>query len=106
MPVSGGTAVQVSGTVPYAYDALALPAASTIPASSTKYIVYEGNGPYNGGSVSILDSATGVRLPVIHNGPGATTSIAINPTNGSVYLGVFSLTTYTVNIYSFTLEPD
>ncbi len=103
MPVSGGTAVQVSGSVPYAYDALALPAASTIPASSTKYVVYQGNGSYSGGSVSILDSASGANQPVINNGPGATTSIAINPTNGNVYLGVFSLATYSVNIYSFTL---
>ncbi len=105
MPVTGGAAMQVSGTVPYAYDALALPAASTIPGSSTKYIVYAGNSSFNGGTVSILDTATGgAASPVIQNGPGATTAIAINPQNGSLYLGAFSLTTYTTNIYSFTLS--
>ena len=40
-----GHAVAGSG-VPYAYDALALPAASTIPGSGTKYIVNAGTSDY------------------------------------------------------------
>jgi autotransporter-associated beta strand protein len=104
MPISGVTATQVSATVPYAYDALAVPAASAIPGSSTKYIVYAGNSSFNGGTVSILDTANGATAsPVIQNGPGATTAIAINPQDGSLYLGAFSLTTYTTNIYRFTI---
>ena len=40
MPASGGAATQVmGGGVPYTGDAVALPAASTIPGSRTKYIV-------------------------------------------------------------------
>ena len=43
MPASGGAATQVTGGgVPYTGDAVALPAASTIPGSGTKYIVYAG----------------------------------------------------------------
>ena len=47
MPATGGTDMQVSGSVPYAYDALALPAASTLPGSSTKYVVYQGSSSYS-----------------------------------------------------------
>ncbi len=40
---------------------------------------------------------------VIDNGPGATTSIAINPKNGSVYLGI-GYGPDAGNIYSFSLN--
>ena len=51
MPAAGGAAAQVAGGgVPYTGDAVALPAASTIPGSGTKYIVYEGNSSYGGSS--------------------------------------------------------
>ena len=104
MPASGGAAAQVTGSgVPYTDDALALPAASTIPGASTKYIVYEGNSDYDGSSLSIFDTATGSNQVVIDNGPGATTSIAINPKNNSVYVGV-GYGPDAGNIYSFSLS--
>ena len=103
MPASGGSATQVVGSgVPYAYDALALPAASTIPNSSTKYIVNEGNSTYDGSSLSIFDTTTGSDTVVVDNGPGATTSIAINPKNNSVYVGI-GYGPDQGNIYSFSL---
>ena len=89
MSASGGMAAQVSGSgVPYTGDALALPAATTIPGSGTKYIVYEGNSTYNGTSLSVFDASAGTSQVVIANGPGATASIAINPKNNSVYVGI------------------
>jgi autotransporter-associated beta strand protein len=104
MPASGGSAAQVpGGGVPYAYDALALPAASTIPGSAAMYIVNAGNSAYTGSSLSIFDASTGTNQVVIDNGPGATTSIAINPTNNSLYVGV-GYGTDAGNIYSFTLN--
>ena len=89
MSASGGMAAQVSGSgVPYTGDALALPAATTIPGSGTKYIVYEGNSTYNGTSLSVFDASAGTSQVVIANGPGATASIAVNPKNNSVYVGI------------------
>jgi hypothetical protein len=71
MSASGGMAAQVSGSgVPYTGDALALPAATTIPGSATKYIVYEGNSSYNGTSLSVFDSATGTSKVVIATAQG------------------------------------
>ena len=91
MPASGGTAAQVPGSVPYTGDALALPAASTIPNSSTKYIVYEGS-EFTGGavavSVSVFDAASGTNKVVINGETGATTSIATNAQNNRLYVGV------------------
>jgi fibronectin-binding autotransporter adhesin len=91
MPASGGTAAQVPGGVPYTGDALALPAASTIPGSSTKYIVYEGSA-FTGGavavSVSVFDAVTGTNKVVINGETGATTSIATNAQNNRIYVGV------------------
>jgi autotransporter-associated beta strand protein len=91
MPASGGSVAQVAGGVPYTGDALALPAASTIPGSSTKYIVYEGSA-FTGGpvavSVSVFDAATGTNQVIINSESGATTSIAINPQNHRLYVGV------------------
>ncbi len=105
MPVSGGAAAQVGGSgVPYTGDALALPAASTIPGSSTKYIVYEGSSNYSSCSLSIFDASTGSNTVVVDNGPGATASIAINPKNESLYVGVVNPTTFADNIYSFSLS--
>ena len=96
--------MQVTGSgVPYTYDAVALPAASTIPGSSTKYIVNEGESTYTSSSLSIFDASTGTNKVVIDNGPGATTSIAINPINNSVYLGV-GYGPDAGNIYSFSLS--
>ena len=89
--------------MPYTGDAVALPAASTIPGSSTKYIVYEGNSDYTGSSLSIFDAATGTNQVVIDNGPGATASIAVNPKNNSVYVGV-GYGADQGNIYSFSLS--
>ena len=104
MPASGGTAAQVTGSgVPYTGDAVALPAASTIPGSSTKYIVNAGTSDYTSSSLSIFDASTGSNQVVIDNGPGATTSIAINPKNNSLYVGV-GYGPDAGNIYSFTLS--
>lgn len=104
MPTSGGAAVQVAGgVVPYAYDALALPAASTIPGSSTKYLVNEGTSDYMSSSLSVFDAATGTSKVVIANGPGATTSIAINPKDNSLYVGV-GFGADIGKIYSFSLS--
>ena len=89
MPITGGSAIQVTGSgVPYAYDALALPAASNIPGSSTKYLVNAGESTYTTSSLSVFDASTGSSRVVIDNGPGATTSIAINPQNHALYVGV------------------
>ena len=104
MPATGGSAAQVTGGgVPYTGDVVALPAAATIPGSGTKYIVYEGNSSYNGTSVSIYDASTGTNKVVIANGPGATASIAINPTNNSVYVGI-GYGADAGRIYSFSLS--
>lgn len=103
MPVSGGLAALAgSDGVLYTGDALALPAASNIPGAATKYFVYAGNGSFSGSSLSIYDSSADTSQIVIANGPGATTSIAIDPLNNSLYLGVG----YGGNagqIFSFTL---
>ena len=104
MPASGGSASQVTGSgVLYTGDAVALPAASTIPGSRTKYIVNAGNSDYSSSSLSIFDASTGTNKVVIDNGPGATTSIAINPKNNSVYVGV-GYGSDQGNIYSFSLS--
>jgi hypothetical protein len=104
MPAAGGVAALVTGSgVPYTGDAVALPAASTIPGSSSKYIVYEGNSSYNGSSLSIYDAATGADKVVVDNGPGATTSIALNPRNDSVYLGI-GYGTDAGDVFSFSLS--
>jgi hypothetical protein len=104
MPVSGGSAAHVAGAgVPYAYDALALPAASTIPRSGSKYIVNAGTSDYMSSSLSIFDASTGTDKVVIANGPGATTSIAINPKNNSLYVGV-GYGADVGKIYSFSLS--
>ena len=104
MPASGGTAVQVTGSgVPYTGDALALPAGTAIPGSSTKYIVNAGDSTYTGSSLSIFDAAAGTNQVVITNGPGATTSIAVNPNNNSLYVGV-GYGPNQGNIYSFSLS--
>jgi autotransporter-associated beta strand protein len=92
MPVSGGSTTQVSGAgVRYTGDTLALPAASTIPGASTKYIDYQGSA-FTGGavrvSVSVFDAATGANQVVINSESGATTSIAINPQNNGLFVGV------------------
>ena len=104
MPASGGAATQImGGGVPYTGDAVALPAASAIPGSGTKYIVNAGTSDYSSSSLSIFDAATGANKVVIDNGPGATTSIAINPKNDSVYVGV-GYGADAGNIYSFSLS--
>ena len=104
MPVSGGSAAHVAGGgVPYSYDALALPAASTIPRSASKYIVNAGSSDYTSSSLSIFDASTGTDKVVIANGPGATTSIAINPKNNSLYVGV-GYGADVGKIYSFSLS--
>ncbi len=104
MPASGGAATQImGGGVPNTGDAVALPAASAIPGSGTKYIVNAGTSDYSSSSLSIFDAATGANKVVIDNGPGATTSIAINPKNESVYVGV-GYGADAGNIYSFSLS--
>jgi autotransporter-associated beta strand protein len=104
MPAAGGAATQVSGSgVPYMGDALALPAASTIPGSGTMYLVYAGNASFTGSSLSILDASTGTNRVIIDNGPGATASIAINPKNESLYVGV-GYGPAAGDIYSFSLS--
>ena len=54
-------------------------------------------------SLSIFDASTGTDKVVIANGPGATTSIAVNPKNNSVYVGV-GYGPDVGNIYSFSLS--
>ncbi len=104
MPASGGMASQVTGSgVPYTGDAVALPVASAIPGSSTKYIVNAGTSAYTSSSLSIFDASTGSNTVVIDNGPGATTSMAINPNNNSLYVGV-GYGPNQGNIYSFRLS--
>ena len=104
MPVSGGAAAQVPGSgVPYTGDAVALPAASTIPGSATKYLVYAGNSSFNGSSLSVFDASTGTSQLVIANGPSATTEIAINSQDQSFYVGVGYVPDIG-NIYSFSLS--
>ena len=86
MPASGGTAAEVAaGVVLDTYDDIALPAGSGISPSSTKYLVDEGTA--DGSSLSIFDTATGTNKVVVSGIPGASTSIAFNPTNNSVYVG-------------------
>ena len=105
MPASGGAAVQVTGGgVPYTYDAVALPAASTITRIEHEvYRLTQGTSDYSSSSLSIFDAATGTNQVVIDNGPGATTSIAINPKNDSVYVGV-GYGPDAGKIYSFSLS--
>ena len=102
MPAAGGAVTEVPSGVPYAYDALAVPIASSIPGSATKYIVNEGNSSYDGSSMSIFDSLTGANQVVVSNGPGATTNIAVKPQNGSVYVGL-GFGPHAGQIFSFTL---
>src|SRR5208283_1075264 len=104
MPAAGGSALQVVGSgVPYTGDAVALPSATSIPGSGTKYLVYAGNSSFNGSSLSVYDASTGTNKVVIDNGPGATTSIAINPKNNNIYVGV-GYGPDAGNIYSFSLS--
>jgi len=104
MPASGGSAAQVTGSgVPYTGDAAALPAASAIPGSSTKYLVNAGESTYTSSSLSIFDSVGGTRQVVVDNDPGATTAMAINPKNNSVYVGV-GFGPDQGKIYSFSLS--
>ncbi len=104
MPASGGAATQVTGSgIPYTYDALALPAAATIPGAGSKYVVYEGNSSYAASALSVLDSSAGTSQVIIANGPGATTSIAFNPQDNSLYVGV-GYGPDAGNIYSFSLS--
>jgi fibronectin-binding autotransporter adhesin len=103
MSAAGGMAAQVPGSgVPYTYDALALPAGSGIPGSHTKYLVYAGNSTFDGSSLSIFDASTGANQVVVNNGPGASTSIAINPKTDRVYVGV-GYGASAGDIYSFSL---
>ena len=93
MPISGGAVSLPSGTPPvgniaYHNDFLPLPVASTITGKNAMYFVNQGNATYSGSSVSVFDQATGRNVTVINNGPGATTSLAFNPTNGRLYAGV------------------
>jgi hypothetical protein len=101
-----GTSAPVSGGVPYTGDALALPAASTIPGSSTKYLVYQGSA-FTGGpvpvSVSVFDAAAGTNQVIINGEVGATASIAINPTNKRLYVDV-GYGSDQGQIYSFSLS--
>jgi autotransporter-associated beta strand protein len=92
LPVSGGSGTVVSGgSVQYTGDSLALPATSTIPSSSTKYLVYAGSA-FTGGpvavSVSVFDAATGATQVLINSETGATASITINPQNHRLYVAV------------------
>ena len=88
----------------YTGDALALPSASTIPGSSTKYLVYAADDAFgSSSSLSVYDASAGTSKVVIDNGPGATTSIAINPANNRVYLGI-GFGADAGNIYSFSLS--
>jgi len=104
MPAAGGSALQVAGSgVLFTGDAVALPSATSIPGSGTKYLVYAGNSSFNGSSLSIYDASTGTNKVVIDNGPGATTSIAVNPKNNSVYLDV-GYGADAGKIYSFSLS--
>jgi hypothetical protein len=105
MQASGGSATQIPGSgVPYTGDALALPVASTIPGSNRKYLVYAAtDSSGTSSSLSIFDASTGVNKVVIDNGPGATTSIAVNPANDRVYLGI-GFGADAGNIYSFSLN--
>ncbi len=100
MPVAGaGSATQVTGSgVPNTWDAIALPA-TTISGSATKYLVDEGSSPYGSSSLSIFDAVTGTNKIVVSGIPGASTSIAYNPTNESVYVGPSG-----GEIYSFRLS--
>ena len=104
MPASGGATTQVAGGgIPYTFDAVALPVATTIPGSGAKYIVYEGNSSYSGASLSIFDSSAGTSQVIIDNGPGATTLIAVNPQNESIYVGI-GYGADAGEIYSFSLS--
>jgi len=51
-----------------------------------------------------FDASTGTNQVVIDNNPGATTSMAINPKDNSVYVGI-GLWGDVGNIYSFSSQP-
>jgi hypothetical protein len=102
MPSTGGSATQLSGTVPYTGDFIPLPAASGIASSATKLLVNAGNASYDSSTVSVLDVSSGSYVPVITGGPGATTSLAFNPANGRLYAGV-GYGPDQGNIYSFSI---
>ena len=109
MPISGGTVsypagTQPIGTINYHTDFIPVSAASAISGTDTKYFVNQGTD-YTGSAseISIFDETTGINVPVVINGPGATTSLAFNPTNNRLYAGV-GFGTNRGNIYSFTLD--
>ncbi|MGW8257073.1 MAG: PEP-CTERM sorting domain-containing protein [Thermoguttaceae bacterium] len=107
MPISGGT-VDLPGadspvaTIDYHTDFIPLPAASTVENNATKYFVNQGDGSYTHSSILVFDETTGNAVPVIVNGPGATTSLAFNPTTNRLYAGV-GFGSDRGKIFSFTL---
>ena len=105
MPATGGAAAQVPGSgVPYTYDAVALPAAATIPSDRARNISFTKETASTAAArYRFSMPRPGRTQVVIDNGPGATTSIAINPKNNSLYVGV-GYGTDAGNIYSFSLS--
>ena len=81
-------------------------ASSTIPGSSTKYLVYQASA-FTGHpvpiSISVFDAAAGTNQVVINGETGASASIAINPQNSRLYVGV-GYGSDAGNIYSFSLS--
>ena len=93
MPISGGTVslpagTQPVGTVPYHYDFLPVPSVSTIPGDDTKYLVNQGTSSYSSSSISVFDESTGTNTTVVSAGPGASTTLAFNPKNDRLYVGL------------------
>ncbi|MGD0653920.1 MAG: PEP-CTERM sorting domain-containing protein [Thermoguttaceae bacterium] len=112
MPISGGTVSLPGGDSPvaivqYHTDFIPLPAASTIENKATKYFVNQGVSGYESdphSSILIFDETTGLAaVPVIVNGPGASTSLTFNPANNRLYAGV-GYGAERGKIYSFGLD--
>jgi hypothetical protein len=109
MPIAGGTVSYPAGTQPisvinYHTDLIPLPSATTIPGSDKKYFVNQGvDYGGTGSEISIFDVTSGLNVPMIENGPGATTSLAFNPKDNRLYAGVGFGPGDRGKIYSFGL---
>jgi PEP-CTERM motif-containing protein len=88
LPSSGGSTSTSAGTEQFQQDFIAVPAASSIAGSSTKFFVDHGFD-FSGTSsaVDVFDYVTGTAKPVIQNIPGASSSVALDASN-RLYVGV------------------
>jgi len=85
---AGGNPSAPVGSVAYNDDLIPVPSSSTITASASKYFVDQGNSTYNGSSVSVFDSGTGLNTAVIANIPGASAAMALNSAGTRLYADV------------------